>query len=176
MSGSLDLPSHRAQHSPRPDGRPHRADAEAVIAHLEESRARGAEFLLVPKSAFGLIEEDDASRRLPARSLLDDLLSTTARCVIFELVDRPVAPLVGRSFPKEHASQSPRIIDGALAGLDAGRTVAIPLTGDDLGAFSRPLTPTPRSEGASSSFRVRSRAGWPITRNSSERCATGIAS
>jgi GT2 family glycosyltransferase len=129
----LDVRSRRALRFPTAElgidiGRP--TDAEAVMAHLEESRARGAEFLVFPKSVFHVVEgEGDFADYLHHR--YSTIFYDDSACLIFELADRPVAPLVRKLVPEGAwvavAAHHPR----SLAGLDGRRTVAIPLHGDD---------------------------------------------
>ena len=87
----VELASREGRHFPQEaDGRyagHHPADSAEAIAHLEDLRARGARYLLIPETdAWWLEHYDDLARHLSER--YEALTHAGAPCLVFRLGQR----------------------------------------------------------------------------------------
>jgi GT2 family glycosyltransferase len=123
----IDFPTQRGRHFPQGEeggylGRDLTADA--AIARLEESRVRGAEFLLIPRTSFHLVDGDDElADHLHAH--YSTIFFDDSACIIFELVNRPVVHIVDSLIPAGARVAVATHHSRGLAGLAPSRAVAI---------------------------------------------------
>lgn len=105
----VKLPGLAAWHFMRePDGRYvgyHPADSEQAIAHLEELRDEGADYLIVPSTSYWWLEHyDEFFRHLDQYALLHQDYD----CLVFNLVEG-TAGYVGMPDPGGAATMDPRL-------------------------------------------------------------------
>jgi hypothetical protein len=98
----LSLGSARGWHFPRGDDGSHAPDHpedEAAIAHLEKLRSKGAQFIVLPETAFGWLESDSSFAKHLRQHYA--IAYSDQACRIYDLVGRPVSGVVERLLPPD---------------------------------------------------------------------------
>jgi GT2 family glycosyltransferase len=130
----LELAGRRAWHFPRADdGRYlgyHPADDDESIAHLEELRAKGAEYLVIPSVAFWWLDHYSGFAE-HLRSRYSTVVYEHDACLIFELVERFLSDVVRALVPDDARIAVLSRHTGDTVGLDRSRTTATSPPGDE---------------------------------------------
>jgi hypothetical protein len=135
------LEGHRGWHFPRhEDGRwggYHPADSEAAIAHLEELRSKGAQYLVFPETALWWLDHyADLREHLESRYRL---LDQSESCLIYDITRRAARPggdaigaeETGRASERRYAALIDEVRRVAAEMLPVGSTVLVASDGDD---------------------------------------------
>jgi GT2 family glycosyltransferase len=126
----LEFAGQRGWHFPQAaDGRSVHNDLSSdqeAIAHLEELRAKGAGFLLLPRTVFSWFERYEAFTQ-HVHGHYSTLLFDPDSCIVFDLVQRSVGGVIESLIPKRARLAVATRHERDLAGLSAPRAVPLPL-------------------------------------------------
>ena len=157
----LELAGRRSWHFPRAaDGRYlgyHPADDQEAIAHLEELRAKGAEYLLFPSAAFWWLEHY-AGFAEHVRSRYSTIAYEADACLVFELVERFLSDVVRALVPEDARIGVLSRHTGDVAGLAGNLTTTLTPPDDEREAVER--LERLRSEGVEFLVVPHSTFGW----------------
>jgi hypothetical protein len=136
----IELGGRSGWHFPRQDDGSymgyHPADDEAAITHLEQLRARGAEYLLLPSAAFWWLDyyrgfADHLQERYTTVAYEPD------SCLVYELSERFLSDVVRALVPEDSRIAVLSRYSGDVAGLPSETTTALTASEADSDAVDR---------------------------------------